>query len=597
MSNAVAAGAARVRRLDEASINRIAAGEVIERPASVVKELIENAIDAGAGRIAVQYSGGGKSLIRVIDDGSGIEAEDLPLAIARHATSKLEASDLFDIRSFGFRGEALASMGAAGRLTVTSRATGADAAHAITVQGGKVSAVQPAALSRGTIIELTDLFRFTPARLEFMRSDRAEARAIADVLRALAMTAPSIAFTLHDVPNEGDRRNVLSLEAEQGCPDEARAARLDRIISGGFAGSSFPVDESREGLHLSGYAALPTFSRGNSNAQHLFVNGRPVRDKLLQGALRAAYSDVMATGRYPAAALFITCEPHLVDVNVHPAKAEVRFRDPALARSLIINGLRSALHREGQRSSPALSQTLAGSWQRKPAPIRPDPEITHSSRTDMLGDFPPWEEPQPEPAPAEARDYPLGTARAQLHNCYLLAETERGIVLVDQHAAHERLVYEKLKEQFKERAVEAQMLLVPEIVSLAPEQAEALLGISAELAALGLEIEDFGPGGICVRSVPSILGSEVDFARLLRDLADALDDTGEALALSQRINEVISRVSCHHSIRAGRRLNAHEMNALLREMENTPGSGQCNHGRPTWVELHMKDIEKLFGRR
>ena len=606
----------RVRRLDEASINRIAAGEVIERPASVIKELIENAIDAGADRVEAHYANGGKSLIRVIDNGCGIDAEDLPLAVARHATSKTDGSDLFSFRSFGFRGEALASMGAAGRLTVTSRAAGAQTAHTITVAGSQVSPVRPAALGSGTVIELTELFHSTPARLKFLGSGRAEARAVANTFRSLAMAAPSVGFVLIEAPNGGKRRQVVQLQPEAEGSDGARLARLNRIISGGFADNACAVDGIRDGYNLSGFAALPTFTRGAASAQHMFVNGRPVRDRQLYGALRAAYSDFTPAGRYPVAALFIDCEPHLVDVNVHPAKAEVRFRTAAAVRSLIISGVRAALTREGHRSSTALSAAMLGAWRPETSPPqsgewrrRPD-HVPHSwnrpdsgrsapppDRPQQIADLPPMADAPPPENETASDKYPLGAAKAQLHGTYVLSENGQGIVIVDQHAAHERLVYERLKQCFAGQRPDSQMLLVPEVVDVSDEHRSALLFAADALSQLGLQIESFGAGSVCVRAVPVILSANVDCARLLQDIADALEETGETIALVERMNAVISRMSCHGSVRAGRRLAAEEMNALLRDMENTPGSGQCNHGRPTYIQLNLTDIEKLFGRR
>ncbi len=606
----------RVRRLDEASINRIAAGEVIERPASVIKELIENAIDAGADKVEAHYANGGKSLIRVVDNGCGIEAGDLPLAVARHATSKTDGSDLFNFRSFGFRGEALASMGAAGRLTVTSRAAGAEAARTITVAGSQASTVRPAALGCGTVTELTELFHSTPARLKFLGSDRAEALALANTFRSLAMVAPSVGFELIEAPPGGKRRRVLQLHPEAKESDGARLARLNRIISGGFAENACRVDGIREGYILSGFVALPTFTRGTASAQHMFVNGRPVRDRQLYGALRAAYSDFTPAGRYPVAALFIDCEPQLVDVNVHPAKSEVRFRAAAAVRSLIISGVRAALTREGHRSSTALSAAMLGAWrpdsdlpqsgdrQRWPnrhqhSRNRPGPR--HSAQApdppQQIADLPPMADAPPPGNEIAPDKYPLGAAKAQLHGAYVLSETGQGIVIVDQHAAHERLVYERLKQCFASQRPDSQMLLVPEVVDLPDDRRSALLSAADGLAQMGLEIESFGSGSVCVRAVPAILSAKVDCARLLQDIADALEETGETIALVERMNQVISRMSCHGSVRAGRRLAPEEMNALLRDMENTPGSGQCNHGRPTYIQLNLIDIEKLFGRR
>ncbi len=588
-----------IRALDEAIINRIAAGEVVERPASAVKELVENALDAGATRIEIDYADGGKSLIRVTDNGHGIAPEDLPLALSRHATSKIDGEDLLAIHSFGFRGEALASLGAVGRLTVTSRAAGEPGA-AMTVTGGREGAVKPAAARPGTQIELRDLFFATPARLKFLRTDRAEAQAIGDVVKRLALAEPEVGFVLRDLSGGGEGRTLLTYTAEAG-PDAARR-RVAAIIGQDFVDNAIAVDAEREGLRLTGFAGLPTYSRGAAVAQFLFVNGRPVRDKLLTGALRAAYRDVMSRDRHAVAALFITCDPHLVDVNVHPAKSEVRFRDPSAARSLIVSGLRHALAEEGHRSSNTVSEATLGAFQsRAPeaAPrvyqmdlaSRPGPLPTTGFR-EVSAPFVPAPEPVVEDA--EAVDNPLGAARAQFHETYILAQTDKGIVIVDQHAAHERLVYEKLKAQRAGKGVPAQTLLVPEIVELG-DRAALLLEHADALSELGLLVEPFGSGAIAVQGTPALLGT-VDAVALVRDIVDALEG-GDGGTLEARINEILSRMSCHGSIRAGRGMRPEEMNALLREMEATPLSGQCNHGRPTYVSLSLSDIEKLFGRR
>ncbi|MBF9029567.1 DNA mismatch repair endonuclease MutL [Rhodobacterales bacterium HKCCE3408] len=593
-----------IRQLDEAAINRIAAGEVVERPASAVKELVENAIDAGARRITVEVADGGKTLIRVTDDGCGMEAEDLPLALSRHATSKIDGTDLLNIRSFGFRGEALPSLGAVGRLTVTSRAGGG--AHRIAVDGGRVGKVEPAALNRGTVVELRDLFHATPARLKFLRSDRAEMQAVTEIVKRLAMAEPAIGFTLRD----GDRE-VFRTDPETGDLFDALAGRLSAVLGRDFVENAMTLDAEREGLRLTGLAALPTYSRGSAVAQHLFVNGRPVRDKLLIGAVRGAYADFLSRDRHPALALFVDCPPERVDVNVHPAKAEVRFREPGLVRGLIVTALKHALAGAGHRSSSTVAGATLGAMRPEGAPPRiyqmdrPGQAALHGSRD--------WQAPglaepatgyDPHFAPAarvEAEaghvpeDAPLGAARAQVHENYILAQTADGLVIVDQHAAHERLVYEKLKRQMAERGVAAQALLIPEIVSLGTQDAERLMDYAAELSRFGLTIEPFGPGTLAVRETPAVLG-EINAEALLRDILDELDDMGESATLLARIEAILSRMACHGSVRSGRRMGAAEMNALLREMEATPHSGQCNHGRPTYVELKLSDIERLFGR-
>jgi len=594
-----------IKLLDEAAINRIAAGEVVERPASAVKELVENALDAGAKRITVDYAAGGKVLIRVTDDGCGMTADDLPLAVARHATSKIDGSDLLNIRSFGFRGEALASLGSVGRLTLTSRAAGAEGAS-LTVNGGRMGPVRPAGAVQGTVVELRDLFYATPARLKFLRTDRAEAGAISDVLRRLAMAEPQVGFALNEVTEGEAPRSLLRLDPENGDFFDALQRRLTRMLGADFTDNALRIDVEREGLRLSGYAALPTYSRGSSVQQFVFVNGRPVLDRLLLGALRVAYLDVLSRDRYPAAVLNLICDPERVDVNVHPAKSEVRFRDPEAARSLIITGLRTALTGAGHRAS----STVAGATL---AALRPETQSADQARIYQM-DRPSGislsrafalqapsgfaEAPAPYEAQPAAQDttFPLGAARAQVHENYIIAQTQTGIVIVDQHAAHERLVYERLKRQRDETGITAQALLIPEIIELDGSDAARLLAIAADLAALGLTIEPFGGHAIAVRETPAILGN-VSARALVQDVLDELADQGDSPSLLAKMDAILSRMACHGSIRSGRQMRAEEMNALLREMEDTPLSGQCNHGRPTYVELKLSDIERLFGRR
>ncbi|MDG1339251.1 MAG: DNA mismatch repair endonuclease MutL [Paracoccaceae bacterium] len=590
-----------IRQLDDAAINRIAAGEVVERPASAVKELVENAVDAGARRIDVSYADGGKSLIRVVDDGCGIEAADLPLALSRHATSKIDGSDLLNIHTFGFRGEALPSLGAVGRLSITSRATGD--AHVIKVEGGTMQPVRPAALSAGTTVELRDLFYATPARLKFMRSDRAEAQAIGDVVKRIAMAEPFVAITLRDVTGGGEGRVVFRADAEQGDLFDALHGRLARVLGREFAENSILVDTEREGFHLTGYAALPTYSRGSSVAQYLFVNGRPVRDKMLYGALRGAYSDFLSRDRHPAAALFIDCDPTLVDVNVHPAKSEVRFREPGIVRGLIVSGLRHALADAGHRASTTVAGATLGAFTPEPTGARvyqmDRPTAGFATAAQMAPQV--FEEAAAvfarvdETPQVVEQDHPLGAARGQVHENYIIAQTKDGMVIVDQHAAHERLVYERLKNQMAENGVAAQALLIPEIVELSESDCARLMEVAGDLAKLGLTIEPFGGGAVAVRETPAILG-EVNAEAMLRDVLDELDDVGDSQLVQAKIEAILSRVACHGSIRSGRWMRAEEMNALLREMEATPHSGQCNHGRPTYVELKLADIERLFGR-
>ena len=592
-----------IRQLDDAAINRIAAGEVVERPASAVKELIENAIDAGAHRIDVAVADGGKTLIRVTDDGCGIAPQDLALALSRHATSKIDGSDLLNIQTFGFRGEALPSLGAVGRLTITSRMIGHDAAQ-ISVQGGEMGPVKPAALNAGTIVELRDLFYATPARLKFMRTDRAEGQAIADVLKRLAMAEPFISFTLRDVSGGGEGRVTFRADAETGDLFDALHGRLRSVLGREFADNALKIDADREGLHLTGYAALPTYSRGSAVTQYLFVNGRPVKDKLLVGALRGAYFDFLSRDRHPAAALFLDCDPHLVDVNVHPAKSEVRFRDPGIARGLIVSALRHALAEAGHRASSTVSDATLGAMNPEPTGAR----VYQMDRQSAGSHAPVFQETAPvfgrvemprddvgSETDMQPTEYPLGAARGQVHENYIIAQTATGMVIVDQHAAHERLVYEKLKRQMAESGVAAQALLIPEIVELSDADCARLIDAADQLKEFGLTIEPFGGSAVAVRETPAILG-DVNARALVLDILDELADQGESSTVSARIEAILSRVACHGSIRSGRWMRAEEMNALLREMEATPHSGQCNHGRPTYVELKLADIERLFGR-
>ena len=596
-----------IRQLDDSAINRIAAGEVVERPASAVKELVENAVDAGAKRITIEYADGGKTLIRVTDDGCGIAPDDLALALSRHATSKIDGSDLLNIHTFGFRGEALPSLGAVGRLTITSRAAGHEGAE-ITVNGGHTGAVKPAALNGGTVVTLRDLFYATPARLKFLRTDRAEAQAIGDVVKRLAMADPFVSFTLRDVSGGGEGRNVFRVGAEQGDLFDALHGRLAQVLGREFADNALQIDAEREGLHLTGFAALPTYSRGSAVAQYLFVNGRPVRDKLLVGALRGAYFDFLSRDRHPAAALFLDCDPTLVDVNVHPAKSEVRFRDPGLARGLIVSALRHALANAGHRASTTVAGATLGAMTPEPTGARvyqmDRPSL--GARTaafeaqapgfaETAGVWGRVETPAEEVVQTADEDFPLGTARGQVHENYIIAQTANGMVIVDQHAAHERLVYEKLKNQMATNGVAAQALLIPEIVELSAGDCERLLDLSGEMYRFGLGIEAFGGSAIAVRETPAILG-EVNARALLLDILDELADQNDSNLLQAKIEAILSRIACHGSIRSGRRMRGEEMNALLREMEATPHSGQCNHGRPTYVELKLADIERLFGR-
>ncbi|MBX3495084.1 MAG: DNA mismatch repair endonuclease MutL [Parvibaculum sp.] len=596
----------RIRRLSEGTINRIAAGEVVERPASAVKELVENALDAGARHIDIAIDGGGRDLIRIADDGFGMSAEELALAVERHATSKLGIDgegreDLHNIATLGFRGEALPSIGAVARLAIVSRPRDGASAYRISVEGGHVGAVEPAPGKPGTVVEVRDLFYATPARLKFMKSERAEALAVSDVVKRLAMANAETGFTL-----TSGGRVLLRLEPE--LPGASgRLARLGAIMGRDFAENALAIDALREGVALSGFAGLPTYNRGTAQMQFLFVNGRPVRDKLIVGAVRGAYADFLARDRHPAVALFVDIDPADVDVNVHPAKAEVRFRDAGLVRGLIVGALKHALAGAGHRASTTVAGATLDALRPAAAPAYAAPGAHasrgfaesgstwqgafadlggHTARVDIA--------PADDAAPDVAR--PLGVARGQLHETYVVAQTADGIVIVDQHAAHERLVYERMKKAMETRGVARQMLLIPEVVELDEAEAARLAARAGELAELGFVLEAFGAGAVVVREVPAIFG-KLDVAGLVRDLADDLSELDEALSLKERLEEVCGTIACHGSVRAGRRLTAEEMNALLREMEETPHSGQCNHGRPTYVELKLADIERLFGRR
>ncbi len=589
-----------IRLLPPSLVNRIAAGEVVERPSSAVKELVENSIDAGAARIDIAIRDGGKSLISVSDDGSGMTGDDLLLAIERHATSKLAEDDLFDIRTMGFRGEALPSLGAVSRLTIASRAEDADSAWTIAVAGGAVTDPVPAAHPKGTRVEIRDLFYATPARLKFLKGERTETSRILDTVKRLAMARPDIAFTLHD-----GARERLRLDAATGDFLDARLARLGAVMGREFAENALPIDAERDAIQLSGYAGLPTLNRANSMQQYLFVNGRPVRDKLLQGAVRGAYMDFLARNRHPMVALFLEIGAREVDVNVHPAKAEVRFRDAGLVRGLVVGALKHALAEAGHRASTTVATAALGAVRTggNALPLggyrgarTPSPGLAARAAAfqSPFADAPMAAVVEVEDVPDN--DYPLGAARAQLHETYIVAQTGDGIVIVDQHAAHERLVYERMKAALALSGVARQALLIPEVVDLDEAAASRILARADELAELGLTIEAFGDGAVLVREVPAMLG-QVDAAGLIRDLADELAAFGAAFSLKEKLESVCGTMACHGSVRAGRRLNGDEMNALLREMEATPHSGQCNHGRPTFVELKLADIERLFGRR
>jgi DNA mismatch repair protein MutL len=596
----------KIRQLPPVVVNRIAAGEVVERPAAAVKELVENAIDAGAGRIEVVLRDGGQSLIAVADDGCGMSRDELELAVERHCTSKLPDDDILEIKALGFRGEALPSIGAVSRLRILSRPPGTDSAWEITVEAGAKHPPAPAAHPRGTRVEVRDVFFATPARLKFLKTPRSERDQAVDAVRRLAMAYPAIAFTVIG----DDDRVMLRLPAAS-----SREARLAALLGRDFAENSVAVAALRDGFSLTGLIGLPTLNRGLPRDQYLVVNGRPVRDKLLVGAVRGAYHDVLAHDRHPVVALFLDGPAGEIDVNVHPAKTEIRFRDAGLVRGLIVGGLRHALAEAGQRTSTTVSSgALAAFRQPGGAPFPAaaprfafPPSLPPRALAEAGNAFlAPLEEGQHgsqagseagEPALAETpTDGALGAARAQLHGTYILAETASGIVLVDQHAAHERLVYERMKEALAEHGVARQTLLLPEIVELEPALAERLAARAEEIAEFGLVLEAFGTGAVIVREVPALV-SGLDVPALVRDLADELAEWGDALALKERLGSVCGTLACHSSVRAGRRLSPPEMDALLRRMEATPNSGQCNHGRPTYVTLALSDIERLFGRR
>ena len=601
-----------VKQLPETLINQIAAGEVIERPASAAKELIENAIDAGASRIEIATAGGGKSLIRITDNGSGMDAQDLDLAVRRHCTSKISET-LDDIRTLGFRGEALPSIGSVAKLTITSRRAGNAAGSQVAVIGGKGTGVKPAPANPGTVVEVRDIFFATPARLKFLKTEKAEAGAITEVVKRMAIAFPKIRFVL-----SGSDRSTLEFPAT----GDDHLARMAQVLGAEFRDNAIEIDAMREDVGLSGFVGVPTFHRGNSAHQYAFVNGRPVQDKLILSAIRGAYAESIPSGRYPVAVLSITLDPAFVDVNVHPAKADVRFRDPGLVRGLIVGAIREALHREGDRAAttgtsgmmrsfrPGFSPPPTASrtpWGAAASPFRPldlQPSRDFSER--VQSDFDVLTMPAAradavisEPVSRIADDaaprYRLGAARAQIHENYIVAQTEDGLVIVDQHAAHERLVFEAMRKALNDKRLASQVLLIPEIIDLPEEDCDRLMTHASDLDRLGLSIERFGPGAVAVRETPAILG-EMDAASLVRDLADEIAEWNTASGLRGKLEYVAATMACHGSVRSGRRLKPEEMNALLREMEATPGSGTCNHGRPTYIELKLSDIERLFGR-
>ncbi|PIR37769.1 MAG: DNA mismatch repair endonuclease MutL [Alphaproteobacteria bacterium CG11_big_fil_rev_8_21_14_0_20_39_49] len=615
--------------LSPTTINRIAAGEVIERPASVVKELVENAIDAGSTQIDVVINNGGRNLVSVADNGKGMTADELDLCLERHATSKLSDDDLFDINFLGFRGEALPSIGSVSRMTITSRHEGENDAWAIKVDGGEKSEVFPAQISKGTKIEVRDLFFATPARLKFLKTEKTETIYIQEVITKLAMANPHVGFTL-----KNEKKELINT-SKGGKLNE----RLNDLISRDFDANSIEVDTAREGIRLHGHVCLPTYSKGTASSQYIFVNNRPVKDKLLLGSIRAAYQDFLARDRYPVVALFFELANGEVDVNVHPTKAEVRFRDNGLVRGLIVSTLKNALSTAGHRASStvsahALSAFKPSSESQNAGRIAAFPRPSYSDVNRNFGAYFPNKEGEVRPAlnekiaefrqpsvavnaPQEqlfnkeqqlvsvrqeqteegaVNDNPLGVSRCQLHETYIVAQTKDGIVIVDQHAAHERLVYERMKEAMQGKCVASQRLLIPEVVELSPIEAMRVFEQKEALQKMGLIIDKFGDSAIVVRETPALLG-EVDAQGLIKNLANDLEEHGEILNVQEGFEHVCGTMACHGSVRSGRRLNIHEMNAILRDMEKTPYSGQCNHGRPTYVELKLNDIEKLFGRR
>lgn len=614
-----------IKQLSETLINQIAAGEVIERPASAAKELIENAIDAGASRIEIATAGGGKALLRITDNGCGMDGQDLALAVRRHCTSKLNES-LMDIKSLGFRGEALPSIGSVARLTIASRRADSASAFQIAVEGGKVGEVRPAPGNPGTVVEVRDLFFATPARLKFLKTERAEAAAITEMVKRMAIAFPKIRFVL-----SGSDCSTLELPAT----GDDHLARIAQVLGSDFRDNAIALDAEREDVHLGGFAGVPTFNRGNSAHQYAFVNGRPVQDKLILSAIRGAYAETVPHGRYPVAVLALTVDPALVDVNVHPAKSDVRFRDPGLVRGLIVGAIRQALTREGDRSSTAGAGAMLrafrpganggfaegaqaaannsyapaygarppqpAGWSVDTSPHRPldggqsrfDGLMQPAARADAHAL--PSQISEPVAMAMESGSFRLGAARAQVHANYIVAQTQDGLVIVDQHAAHERLVFEDMRKALSGRRLPSQGLLIPEIIGLPEEDCDRLMEHAENLDRLGLAIERFGPGAIAVRETPAMLG-EVDVPGLVRQLADEIAEWETAGSLFARLEHVAATMACHGSVRSGRLLRVEEMNALLRKMEETPGSGQCNHGRPTYIELKLSDIERLFGR-
>jgi DNA mismatch repair protein MutL len=576
----------RIRKLPEGTINRIAAGEVIERPASVVKELVENAIDADSTQIEVIFRGGGKSLIRVSDNGYGMSPDEIELALERHATSKLADDELIRINTLGFRGEALPSIASVSRMSLTSRTRGDTDAFTLKIEAGRKSEITPARLSEGTEIEIRDLFYATPARLKFLKTDRSETTEALEVIRRLSLAHPAIGFAFVT-----EEKRWLDAPSQ-----ESRDDRIKRILGAEFFVNAVSIDHVSEDIRVEGYASLPTFARGQSTMQYAFVNGRPVRDKLILGAIRGAYADVLPPGRYPAVALFITCAADRVDVNVHPAKTELRFRDSGFVRGLIVSAIRRTIVGTIAKADTSKSFNTAQAF-------RPGFSNTYNQYTDGFSESAQANFEMQMPLQAMAseelsevqKEYPLGVARAQIHNTYIVSQTADGFILVDQHAAHERIVYERLKRERAGQGIITQPLLVPQVVDLDSGAVATISSVEDLLSKAGLVTETFGESAVLVREVPAAL-SNANIASILTDLSDDVRELENISTIDERINHILATMACHHSVRAGRILRVEEMNALLREMEITPNSGQCNHGRPTFIELKLGDVERLFGR-
>ncbi|MEM9469882.1 MAG: DNA mismatch repair endonuclease MutL [Pseudomonadota bacterium] len=596
-----------IRHLPDHLVNQIAAGEVIECPAAAVKELVENAIDAGATQIDIDLVAGGKSSLIISDNGSGMNKDDLQMAIERHATSKLPDDDLVNIAHLGFRGEALPSIASVSRMTITTKAENNNDAWSIQIDGGKKSLIKPAAHNQGTTIEVRDLFYATPARLKFLKTDRAEYAAIKETILRIAMACPSVGFKL---THNGETK--LNLETQQGKLFEQQKERLAAIFGKDFEDNFIPINAEREQITIKGYASLPSYNRATTQHQYLFVNGRAVKDKMLYGAMRAGYMDVLHSGRHALAALYITVPPEMVDVNVHPAKAEVRFRDAAHIRGLLISSLKQAMLEESKSAAPSLSNDMLYKMQKSNIAAQPVAKSAYPygnlaektqefyqplESNENVHAFEPSARHEVQPEKTDETQYPLGSARAQLHENYIIAQSEEGLVIVDQNAAHERIMYEKFKAQLDKNTIESQPLLVPEIIDLDETDIDLLQTHKEKLNHFGIDFELFGSDSIAIQSLPSLLGEKINIKKLIQDIIDECREFETTEKLEKTLHEKLSTMACHGSIRSGRRLNIDEMNALLRQMEATDKSGHCNHGRPTYIKLDLKDVERLFGRR